>query len=344
MSNLTRTVLCAALAALLLPLGARAQRRPTAAQRVAAAMRRCDTDAPRECVRAINALPAAARRAPDLQALELRARFEALEVALEPDGARALDASKRGELSRIDRAVTQLTERAPEQGIAWLLRGRVALVSNALEPAAAALERAAQLLTRDPSPSNDLAMVLVALRRLPDAERALTRATSLAPNDAEPWSNLGGVRLARGNSRSAADAFREAIRCAPTVARHVSDLGSALLAAGQAEQAARAFGDAVRLAPTDPTVRANLGYALAVSGHLDDALAELRRATELGPRSSAAWNNLAIVLARRGDNTGAETALRRALEIDPNDARARANLDALVAARPPLSRGADAGR
>lgn len=335
------SVLCLAS---IVPVTARAQRRPTIAQRVAAAVQRCGTDAPRECVRAINALPATARRAPDLQSLELRARFEVLDVPLEPDGARALDAVRRAELARVERAVSTLTERAPDQGIAWLLRGRIALVTNALEPAATALERAGQLLTRDPSPSNDLAMVLVALRRLPDAERALTRATSLAPNDAEPWSNLGGVRLARGNARSAADAFREAMRCAPTVARHVSDLGSALLASGQSEQAARAFGDAVRLAPSDPTVRANLGYALAVANRLDDALAELRRATELGPRSSAAWNNLAIVLARRGDNTGAESALRRALEIDPSDARARANLDALTASRTTAPRSTDAGR
>lgn len=344
MARLVALTLSLALGAITVAPDAHAQRRPTVAQRVAAALGRCESDAPRECVRAINALPAAQRRAPNVQAVELRARFEALEAPLEPDSARVLAAASRAELTRVLRALDELCARAPEQGIAWLIRGRAALVSNALELSASSLERASQLLSRDPAPANDLAMVLVALRRLPDAERALTRATSLAPNDAEPWSNLGGVRLARGNARSAAEAFREAMRCAPTASRHVSDLGSALLAAGQAEQAARAYGDAVRLAPSDPVVRANLGYALAAANRLDDALAELRRATELGPRCSAAWNNLAIVLARRNDRAGAESALRRALEIDPNDTRARANLDALIGQRPASPPVRDGGR
>lgn len=324
---------------------ARAQSRPSAAQRaITSAFRQCDTDAPRVCIRALSRLPASSRARAEVKLRLLRAQFEQVSPALEPDGARALAPAARAELDRTYRALVTLTEQQPNAGEAWLLRGRAELSTNLLDASATSLEHATRLLPQDPTPTNDLAMVLVALRRLPDAERALVRATALAPNDAEPWSNLGAVRLARGSARTAADAFREAIRCAPTVARHPSDLGAALLAAGQPEPAARAFGDAVRLAPADPLFRANLGYALSLANRLDDALAELRRATELGPRSSTAWNNLATVLSRRGDRAGAEAALRRALEIDPSDARARANLEALVSSQPGASPTRDAGR
>lgn len=323
-----------------------AQGRPSATQRaIDAAMRQCDTDAPRVCIRAIGRLSASVRARPEVKLRLLRAQFEQISPLLEPDGARALAAPARAELDRVYRSLVALTEQQPTLGEAWLVRGRIELSTNALDTSATSLDSATRLLPRDPAPANDLAMVLVALRRLPDAERALVRATGLAPNDAEPWSNLGAVRLGRGNAQAAADAFREAIRCAPTVARHPSDLGAALLAAGQPEPAARAFGDAVRLAPGDPLFRANLGYALSLANRLDDALAELRRATELGPRSSTAWNNLATVLSRRGDRAGAEAALRRALEVDPTDARARANLEALLSssrATTPATR--DAGR
>ena len=95
MPRLVALSLSLALGAITVAREGHAQRRPTVAQRVSAALARCESDAPRECVRAISALPAAQRRAPNVQSIELRARFEALEAPLEPDSAVRVEHRRR---------------------------------------------------------------------------------------------------------------------------------------------------------------------------------------------------------------------------------------------------------
>lgn len=287
-----------------------------------------------DALAAIAAAPARQRTAPEVVAVRAIATFQTLGVRPEPSSLRSLSPSVRRDLEGVLRVLTPWVAAHEGDGPAALALGRAQLVRGDMEAAARSLDAATEALPQDPVAWNDEAMVLVALRRLPEAERCLGEATRLAPRDAEPWSNLGAVRLARGAADRAAEAFRRAIEVSPTEPRHHSDLGSALLAGGDLAGATASYQRAAALDPDNGVVLANLGYALAHGNRLDEALAVLQRAVERAPRSVTAWNNLAMVSLRRGDREGARSALERARAIDPADPRTRASLEAL---------GADAG-
>lgn len=286
-----------------------------------------------EALAFIDRLPSRVRSRPDVGAVRAIARFSLLGVALEPGGARTASPPAQRELGAILATLTRWTSTQPEDSRAWLALGRVRLVRGDLAGADTAFESATRADASEPQALNDRAMVLVALRRLPEAERALLEATRRAARDAEPWSNLGAVRLARGDATGAIEAFRQAIELDPGRARFHADLGSALLAASETEAAIASYRRALGIATDDAVVLANLGYALSLANRLDEAVESLRRATTLAPRSVTAWNNLGAVLARRGESAEARSCFERARALDPEDPRARANLEALGSRR-----------
>lgn len=266
------------------------------------------------------------RRLPTLAATRAIARFQAVATALEPNAARALPAPAQRELTATVPVLTTFCGAHPDDALAALTLGRLHMVLGALEASAAAFEQAGRADPRDPTAWNDRAMVLVALRQLPEAERSLVRATERSGQDPEPWDNLGAVRLARGDARAAVTAFQRACELAPTTARYRSDLGAAQLAAGSPADAVASFESAARAAPDDAVVLGNLGYALSLADRLDDALATLRRAAAMPGATATVHDNLGLVLLRRNDRAGARAAFERAVAISPDDPRARTHL------------------
>lgn len=266
------------------------------------------------------------RRLPDVAATRAIARFQVVAPALEPSSSRTLPPAPQRELATALPVLTRHGNDHPDDALAALTLGRLHMVLGSLDEAAAAFEAAGRADPRDPTPWNDRAMVLVALRRLPEAEHALERATERSGNDPEPWDNLGAVRLARGEARSAVGAFQRACELSPTAARYRSDLGAAQLAAGSPSDAVASFDAASRAAPDDPVVLGNLGYALSLADRLDEAVAALRRAAAMPGASATVHDNLGLVLLRRNDRAGARAAFERAVAIAPDDPRARTHL------------------
>jgi len=269
------------------------------------------------------------RRSPELAATRAIARFQLLAPSLEPSSSRTLGPAAQRELAAMEPVLTRHGNTHPGDALSALTLGRLRMVLGSLESAASAFEAAGQADPRDPTPWNDRAMVLVALRRLPEAERSLTLATERSGRDPEPWNNLGAVRLARGDARSAVEAFQRACELSPTTARFRSDLGAAQLAAGAPRDAVASFEAAAAAAPDDPVVLGNLGYALSLSDRPDEALATLRRAAAMPGRTATIEDNLGLVLLRQGDRAGARAAFQRAVALAPNDPRARAHLASL---------------
>ena len=279
----------------------------------------------------VEALPPRLRAHPEVVTAKVIATFMTLNAPLDPSALRTMPQSSQRDLVAIQSHLARWMATHPNDGLAALILGRVYLVRGDLASASTFLETATRVRRTDPVAWNDRAMVLVGLRRLPDAELCLAESTRLAPRDAEPWDNLGAVRLARGNAQRAAEAFRHAVEIEPGEARYHSDLGSALLAAGDVEGAIGSYRRALALDARSSVVTANLGYALSLANRHEEAVTTLRHAVELDPNNVTALDNLGTALARRGDRTGAVEAFTRAQAIEPNDARARTGLEALDA-------------
>ena len=286
---------------------------------------------PTESVALLDAQRPAWRRTPELATLRAIARFAALSPPLEPDAARTLAPAVQREIAAMQPLLERYVAAHQDDPVATLTLARVQLVRGLLEASATSFELAAHADPRSPVAWNDRAMVLTALRRLPEAERSLLHATERSGSDPEPWDNLGAVRLARGDARSAIEAFRRAIELAPAVGRYRSDLGSAQLQAGALDDAVESLRHAAQASPDDAVVLGNLGYALALTDHLDDALTTLRRASAMPAATSGVFDNLGLVLLRRGDRAGARAAFQRAVALAPDDPRGRTHLESMGA-------------
>ncbi len=198
-----------------------------------------------------------------------------------------------------------------------------------------------------------------ALRHYTDA---LARAGGTYP---EAWYNIGLVEKAADHLDEAIAAYRHALDQRPDYLAALNNLGLALDDAGRADEAETAFRQAITADKTYAAAWLNLGDHYAAARRWDDAIAALREALVARPGYPRARNNLASILrkagrvdeaiaiaeslvaddaryvsawitlgaaradARRDDD--AIAAYRRALALDPDHATARRELARLLA-------------
>jgi predicted O-linked N-acetylglucosamine transferase (SPINDLY family) len=165
---------------------------------------------------------------------------------------------------------------------------------------------------------NLLGLLAYQIGRHDDAGALLVRSIQINPNAGDYHNNLGLVLVAKRMIPQAIGEYRRALELQPQYPEALFNLGYALCLQGAWEQAVGAFNHSLAIRPDDGETRLALARALTHLRRLDEAVAEARRAAELLPRSSEARVTLGMILHGTGDVDGAISAYLQALAIEPN--------------------------
>jgi Tfp pilus assembly protein PilF len=169
---------------------------------------------------------------------------------------------------------------AYERGLSDLREGRPAL-------GLAALREAVTLDDDNAAYHNALGLLLLDLKKHPEALAEFSRAVTLDPTLAEAQQNLGVALAEAGRWEDAIAAYQKVLSIAayatPDIAYH--NLGWAQYNVGRYGEAEEALRLAVRLDPQQPGYYYTLGLVLLRTGIPQEAKAAFRRARELGPDS-----------------------------------------------------------
>ena len=152
---------------------------------------------------------------------------------------------------------------------------------DAVDEAAALLQRAVALDGRDAGAHNDLGNVLQASGRLDAALDAYRRAIEIEPESAEVQVNLGQALRAKGDLDGAADAFGRAAALRPDHAGTMLRIGLVHHARGALDEAARAFRRALAIEPANAEAHFALGNIHHAESRLDEAVEAYGRAAAL---------------------------------------------------------------
>ena len=182
------------------------------------------------------------------------------------------------EAQELYRAV--LTDR-PDHRDALKAAALVSFRLDAVDEAAALLQRAVALDAGDAGAHNDLGNVLHVAGRIDAALAAYRQAIELDPDRAETYLNLGQALRAKGDLDGAAEALDRATALRPDHAATVLHIGLLHHAKGDLDEAAGAFRRALAIAPEKAEVCFALGNVLYAQGRLDEAVATYGQAAEL---------------------------------------------------------------
>ena len=163
----------------------------------------------------------------------------------------------------------------------------------------------------DPWANGDLARVLHAQNRLPEAQGLYRRAASLSGGEFR-WIYLLGVAQQENKQYGqAASSFREALNTRPYGPGWIR-LGESLAAERQFEAAADALRSAAGLEGNDAYVSYTLGKVLLELGQTAEALELLERAVVLAPDSGGARHLLGTAYLAAGEEDLAQRAFPKA--------------------------------
>src|SRR5262245_6771950 len=236
---------------------------------------------------------------------------------------------------RIDDALlafTKLTDLAPTDAFAWVLKAMTLEQLGRTEERRDALERAAALPPSDAGEMIWIGFALGGLERYDEALEMDERAIAAAPGSAKAWANKG-AHLARSQDRTDAldsavdDAFNTAVECAssdegllPTILR---DYGIALVRLGRARDALPVLSRAVELdqGASDWTIWRSLGMVYTELEDDNAALEQDKRAVELAPQLPIPWRSMGIDLFGLKRYEEALFAFTRATELAPDHAQ-----------------------
>lgn len=207
----------------------------------------------------------------------------------------------RGDVEQARRAFTSLLETHPDDAVALLNMGNVAIMSGRLDEALHLLERAKD-----------------------EAIDESVRAHALF--------NLGLASLVLNDHARAVRAFREASRLADLL-ESPSDaaslhfrIGSNLAASERHDAALTYFRKSVRRAPEFAEAHVHLAESYKRLGRWRDAARELRHALRLGTTGGHIWLELGKCLLETEQWRRAEDALWRAIELLPGRVEAHVHL------------------
>src|SRR5205085_6602440 len=120
-----------------------------------------------------------------------------------------------GDVSGALEALVRAAELDAGNVLAWDNMARLLMATGRLPEAEAAWRAALDAAPREARLHTALGTVAAAQGRLAEAVESLQRAVDLDPNDAQAWAQLGVVLFARQDLGFALDAFRRALGLAP---------------------------------------------------------------------------------------------------------------------------------
>lgn len=284
---------------------------------------------------------------------ELRERVEGLEAA-EGASPKAL-AAAYGELGRAafffhDRelaraSLARATELQAQEYRWWYYLGALEQDDRALDAAAEALTRAAQLAPTDVPSRLRLAQVRLLQGKLDAAETLYEEIAARDSGDGAEYYGLGRIAAERGDHTQAVEYFRHALELQPEAAEVHQQLGLSYRALGDLEAARRhlthqatgelRFADPLitGMAQQFQTSSVYRGMVAERSGRYEEAVSEYRKAVEASPGNVAYRRALAGALALAGRRDESIAEYRDAVNLAPNEALTRARLAKALIAR-----------
>jgi predicted O-linked N-acetylglucosamine transferase (SPINDLY family) len=239
-------------------------------------------------------------------------------------------ASLRGELARRFRAgdlagtvqqATELTAQYPDSGFAWNVLGAGLGRLGRTAEAAAALQRAVELMPDQAAVHSNLGAARQGLQQDEAAEACYRAALCLQPSLADAWNNLGVVLKRQGRWDEADACYGRALALAPGWAMAHNNRGVLQHARGALEAARRDLLAAVAAQPDFAEAHEHLAALLVDLGQPLEALAAAERAIALRPDRAPAWSQRALAQLQAGAALEAVRSLQQAVTLDPQDVR-----------------------
>jgi tetratricopeptide (TPR) repeat protein len=202
--------------------------------------------------------------------------------------------------------------------------------------AEACYRQALDLAPERPSVLNNLAAVLLTLRRFPEAEVLCRKLVAANPRDATALLNLGNCQLASEHPEDALASFDAALAARPDYVEALVSRATALVRLDRLEDALATSDAALAIDPGRVEALINRGVCLRRLQRFQDALASYGRALAIDPRSvdALAGKALALLYLNRSEEALASCELALAIRPDhlealDNRAVALANLQRL---------------
>jgi len=231
---------------------------------------------------------------------------------------RAIDLLKEDAQAEAAALCRQVIARDPSDVNFIALLGAILLRMNENEEALQVLQRAVNIAPGFPKAQEDLGTVLLNMKRHEEAAKHLLKATQLDDKNADALFKLGGALKAIGRIDDAEQALKRSIELSPQK--------------GKLAQAAelfiqRKFREAEQIAkqllqenPRDINAAILLARIAIDAGCYDDAEVILRKIVQIAPSFIEAWHDLSTALREQDKLMEAVEVLDRAIQLDSNNA------------------------
>jgi len=159
-----------------------------------------------------------------------------------------------------------------------------------------------------------------------EAVACYRKAISLDPQYLGAYVNLGELLRHHGELDAAAEIYRQALSIDPDLVKIQSGLASTLHDMRNYHEAATIFKKIAANHPDFPGVHNDLGVALMNIGNFGEAIASFKTAIVKTPNFAFAHNNLGGALMAQNELDAGIVCFRKALQIDPNYSRVHSNI------------------
>lgn len=233
--------------------------------------------------------------------------------------------------------IARLEESDVNVQLAYTLKGNYSFDHGDYAEAEKFQRKAISLNWSNPTPHNNLGLVLRRQKRFDEAITQFRRAIGINPRWAVAYNNLGLVlgekALPNGSQDDAIAQLNRAVELDRHSALPHYNLGRSFGRQGKLDDAITEFRHAIALDPKYAPSYIELGWALHLQKKNDDAIAEYQHAIELDPKSATAHDDLGLALSSQGKTDDAIAEYRRAIEISPNYNNAHEHLEKAMEAK-----------
>jgi tetratricopeptide (TPR) repeat protein len=223
-----------------------------------------------------------------------------------------------GRLDDAEAAYAKVLAKMPDDPVALINAGALALTRDDLPMALARLTRAVQHVPANAIARNNLGFAQLRSGLLDAALASFERAIAVKHDYAQAHNNRGIALAQLGRRADAIAAFGRALSFDPSLADAAVNLGDAHADAGDADAATRAYDAALAREPARVAARSGHAFATALAGDLAGAQAALEGIVTQHPDDAAAWQTLGAVANWAWDHDRAEAAFSRAAALDPS--------------------------
>ena len=247
--------------------------------------------------------------------------------------AQATQLHQAGALDDAEALYAAILRETPDDPVALINGGSLALARHDVATALARLTRAARVAPRNAIAQGNLGFALLQAGRPGDALAALDRSVALQPDHAQAHNNRGIALAHLGRGDDARRAFSRALELDPRARDAAVNLGDLAARDGDAERAMAYFDRALAIDPTSVPARTGRGFALALAGDGTLALDALQAVVKEHPDAHAAWKTLGAVANWYWQHETAEQAFRSAMRLEADDDEAGFGVASTLLAR-----------